>query len=535
GKGVLLLSVFLQHAAAELKQSLSECLEDEDYEELLHAVKDGLPHVNTSHHVVVIGAGMAGLTAAKLLSNAGHRVTVLESSGRVGGRVETYRNEEEGWYAELGAMRIPSSHHIVRWFIRELGVKLNPFIMDDVNTFYLVRGLLKKTSEVQANPDVLEYNLTKSERGKSADKLLQRALQKVKDEVEAKGCRAALRKYNSFSVKEYLIREGGLSREAVNMIGELLNEQSMMYTALIEMLYDQNNINDFMTYDEVTGGSDLLPKAFLNVLKIPILLNSKVKRISQSDEGRMVCPDEGVVVSYQRDGEASLTDLPADHVLVTTTAKAALFIDFQPPLSDEKMVALRAVHYISSTKVILTFSRKFWEDDHIRGGKSVTDRPSRFIYYLSHSFPENETIGVLLASYTWSDDSRLFEGVSDEDLKELVLKDLVRIHGEHVRSLCMGVVVKKWSLDPHSLGAFALFTPYQHLEYAKELFTPENKVHFAREHTVVPHAWIETAMKSAIRAAVNINEEAHVFQGDRWSSCHGPGLRGNRCLLLPGG
>lgn len=254
----------------------------------------------------------------------------------------------------------------------------------------------------------------------------------------------------------------------------------------------------FCRYDEITGGSDLLTKAFLTVLNVPILLNSKVKRIRQSDKG--------VIVSYQTGHQSSLMTLPADIVLVTTTAKAALFIDFVPSLSFEKREALRGVHYESSTKIILTFSEKFWERDGVRGGKSITDQPSRYIYYPSHNFPANKTIGVLLASYTWSDDSLFLSGASDEDLKELALRDLAQIHGKHIRSLCTGVVVKRWSLDPYSLGAFALFTPYQHLEYSKELFRSEGRVHFAGEHTAFPHAWIETSMKSAIRAAKNINK-----------------------------
>lgn len=113
-----------------------------------------------------------------------------------------------------------------------------------------------------------------------------------------------------------------------------------------------------------------------------------------------------------------------------------------------------------------------------------------------------------MASYTWSDNSLLFLGPNDEDLKELALRDLEKIHGKKVRDLCTGVIVKKWSLDPYSLGAFALFTPYQHLEYAAELFKSEGKVHFAGEHTAFPHGWIETSMKSAIRAAININNAA---------------------------
>lgn len=70
-------------------------------------------------------------------------------------------------------------NRIILWFAKTLGVKLNTFIMDNPNTFYLIRGLRKRTYAVEADPDILPYNLAKSERRKSAYELLQEALQKV--------------------------------------------------------------------------------------------------------------------------------------------------------------------------------------------------------------------------------------------------------------------------------------------------------------------------------------------------------------------
>ncbi|XP_020500532.1 L-amino-acid oxidase [Labrus bergylta] len=477
---------------------LYDCLQDTDYRELLNIVEKGLPVSKSPRHIAIIGGGMAGLTAAKFLEDAGHTVTIIEASDRIGGRVETFRNRREGWYAEVGAMRIPSFHKILLSFASKLQISLNHFIQDDINTYYFVNGVLQKTYAVENNPDILNYSLNEGERGMSAAQLFSKTLWKVRDDLKSMGCSAMLNKYDSYTVKEYLVKEGNLSRGALRMVGDLLNENSLFYTSLIEMLYIQSDINDNTEYFEVTDGFDHLPRAFYQVLNATILLNSKVKQVDQTG-GRYV------TVTFQdwRNPD-SLVNLTVDYALVTSSAKASVFIDFLPPLSGDKMEALRSVHYASSTKVILSFSQRFWEKEGIRGGKSVTDRPSRFIYYPSHSFPGTDA-GALLASYTCSDDSTLFQGLSEDELMAVVLEDLVKIHGEDIRPIWTGGLVKKWGLDPYSLGAFALFTPYQQGHYARELFQSEGRVHFAGEHTATPHGWIETAMKSALRAAKNIN------------------------------
>ena len=89
------------------------CHDRNDNDELLlDVLRSGLnrKHAqNCRKHVIVIGAGISGLTAAKLLKDAGHKVTILEATHRVGGRIQTYRNLDEEWCTEQGAMRIPGA------------------------------------------------------------------------------------------------------------------------------------------------------------------------------------------------------------------------------------------------------------------------------------------------------------------------------------------------------------------------------------------------------------------------------------------
>lgn len=74
---------------------------------------------------------------------------------------------------------LPSASRVVHAFVKMLGVKLNQFKMVDPNTFYLVNGVRRRTSAVQHNPDVLQYGVWRSERGRSAEELKEQALQAV--------------------------------------------------------------------------------------------------------------------------------------------------------------------------------------------------------------------------------------------------------------------------------------------------------------------------------------------------------------------
>ncbi|XP_056613178.1 L-amino-acid oxidase [Triplophysa dalaica] len=494
---VVALIFFTYHVGGTSDDPMIKCLRDSDYDELFRITKDGLPPTQSPKHVIIVGGGAAGLTAAKFLEDAGHKVTIIEASNRIGGRILTHREKKAGWYAELGAMRIPDSHKILLRFAKKLGLKTGTFVQEDNNTFYFINGFRYKTYTVRQNPDVLNYPVSEQEKGKNASQLFNIALNKLRDDLLKMGCKKMLHTYDSYSLKEYLVNVGNLSGGALRMIGDILNENSFFYIALTEMLYIHAEINDNTIYHEFKGGFDSFPNAFYAVLNATIFLRSKVQAISQTENN--------VTVSYQDwRNPSALTNITADYVLMTTTAKATLFIDFYPPLTAMKMEALRSLHYSTSTKVVLSFSKRFWEDDGIKGGKSITDLPSRFIHYPSHSFP-GISGGAILASYTSSDDAALLQTLPDNELKALVLKDLVKIHGEHVRHLYTGGTVKKWGMDPYSHGAFAIFTPFQMIDYESLLVQPEGRIYFAGEHTGRPHGWIETAIKTGLRAARDIN------------------------------
>ncbi|WP_026690740.1 flavin monoamine oxidase family protein [Alteribacter aurantiacus] len=100
----------------------------------LHILKNGLPDVSYRKNIIILGAGMAGLTAGYLLKQSGNSVNILEGNSRVGGRIHTIREPfSEGRYFDAGAMRIPNDHVLTFELIRQFSLPVNSFIGESNN------------------------------------------------------------------------------------------------------------------------------------------------------------------------------------------------------------------------------------------------------------------------------------------------------------------------------------------------------------------------------------------------------------------
>ena len=147
---------------------------------------------------------------------------------------------------------------------------------------------------------------------------------------------------------------------------------------------------------------------------------------------------------------------------------------------------------------------------HCFGGGSATDNPNRFMYYPSHRV-EGSTGGVVLASYSWSDDAARWDSMRNDERYVYALRNLQALHGRRIEVFFTGRgATKSWARDPYAFGEAAIYTAHQMTSFHLDVSRPEGPVHFAGEHTSLKHAWIEGALESALRAATAVHQAPSV-------------------------
>ncbi|MEO5952602.1 MAG: flavin monoamine oxidase family protein, partial [Chloroflexia bacterium] len=488
-----------------------------DSKELLQIAHNGLEGIaSRSRRVIVVGAGMAGLSAAYELRKAGHEPFVLEAQGRVGGRVYTMREPfTNGLFAEAGAMRIPQAHTLTHAYIDKFELKTAPFTMGNPNGYYYVNGRLHRIKDVERDFSMLGFGVAESEIGRTALAMWADAVKPFATRIECEGEEcwdSIVAEYDKYSTREFLEIQGW-SEGLIEAFGLLGDQEALMNSAFLEILREE--VGGFYTnMVRLEGGMDNLPRAFLPALKDHIRFGAKMVAIDQT-------PDEVTVYYQTATGRYSMT---GDYAIITVPFPVLRHVEVMKPFSSAKRKAIRQLHYDASAKILLQFRRRFWEeDDGIFGGGSVTDLPIRVIYYPEHGRESGR--GVVLASYTWSEDAQRWGSLDPRDRISQALENLSCIHPQ-VRDEFEVGASKMWHDDEFQGGAFALFDPGQQTLLYKSIVEPEGRIYFAGEHTSLCHAWIQGAIESGLRAAKTIHELPYTeFERDLAHTSHVPHFR----------
>jgi monoamine oxidase len=427
---------------------------------------------------VVIGAGLAGLTAARDLEKYGARVTVIEARARVGGRVHTVRNLfDDGQHAEAGADLIEAEQTAVLELAAAVGLK--PVrILKDGFAYYGPGKSGRNRIWRSAGPWLEATTRLKSEA----------ALYKAADESWDSGVARAL---GSVSAAQWLKRvraDRSFAAGVRAMRGFFLADpEQLSLLALVDQFAGGETPGQGVIY-RIPGGNDMLPRKIADALRGRIFLEAVVRRVSQRD-GK-------VTVTF--DDRAGRTDLTADFAVVTSPASTTRKIDFSPRLPLEQRTAIATLRYGEATRVLLQFERPFWR----RPGRARaygTALPIGAVWDASEHQRGSTGILMLLAGGRGSAECRAL--LREEGPDGVV--DQLRWLGRP--SPLRALWHTSWEDDPMAGGGYAVFSADFAPHLRPWLRRPAGRIAFAGEHTSVKwEGFMNGAVDSGHRAAAEI-------------------------------
>src|SRR5262245_6697138 len=464
--------------------------------------------------VVILGAGLAGLTAALELKRAGYRVQVLESESRAGGRCWTLRGGDrfsdmdgasqtcefdQGLYFNPGPWRIPYHHKAILDYCKRLNVAVEPFIPVNSNAYVHARGAFggrpQRLRHVQAdfNGWVSELLAKATNQNRLDAAVTTEDKQRLLDALRLWGglddnYRYVKGEYSSERRGFDKDPGGGLSGEPV--YSQPIGLSDILKLGLWQDFGSRNEYNYQMTMFQPVGGMDMIARAFARELDGVIRFGSKVTAVRQ-DAG-------GVTVAFEdarQPGRAQTAR--ADWCLCTIPLPVLSRIDLN--VGRAMRAAIAAVRYTASVKIGLQFRRRFWEeDDAIYGGITFSDLPITQISYPSSGL-HGSGKGVLLGAYAFGQYAAEFIGLTPGERVRRAVQYGAMIDPQYGGEVENGVSVA-WSQIPWRQGCFATWPEATRAEHFANLCAIDGRVLLAGEFASYMPSWQEGAILSALDA-----------------------------------
>lgn len=467
--------------------------------------------------VLILGGGLAGMTAAYELRAAGYSVKILEYREKAGGRCWTLRGGDsytelggftqevkfsEGNYINPGPWRIPSDHFAVLDYCKRFGVKLEPFIQVNYNAY------LHNSDAFDGKPQRFK-EISTDFRGHVAELLAkvvdQKALDAAVTEEDAKLLLAALKNFGALDDDYAYVKgedtsayRGFAKPEGGGLSGKPeASEPHPLSVILQSKLWNRltagDNLHMQSTIFQPVGGMDMIAKAFEGQVGEVITYDAKVTRIRH--EG-----DKVSATWIPSHGEGPETTETADYCICTIpfSVLGQIDHDFSPRMTE----IVDSMAYDSAFKVGLEFKRRFWEqDEHIYGGISYTNLPITLISYPSTGF-FSDGPGVLLGAYPWGAYAYQWNALPAEERVAKAVEYGSQIHPQYKEEFLSGVAVG-WHRVPWVLGCYGLWKDRE-ADY-DDACAMDGRTLMAGEHISYLPAWMEGAILSALDAVTRLH------------------------------
>ncbi|HEX7944476.1 MAG TPA: flavin monoamine oxidase family protein [Phenylobacterium sp.] len=473
--------------------------------------------------VVILGAGLAGLTAAYELGQAGYAVQVLEARGVAGGRAQTARKGfvdtdllgnrqvcdfDEGQYINVGPWRVPYHHHSTLHYIKKFNVPVELFNNDnDAAYVYFGRG-----KGPLAGKPIRKGQIAADARGYTAELMAK---------VASKGdLDAALSPADRETFIAYLVNEGRLQASDLRYtgtdgrgydilpgagvdpgpgklstpfaFGDVLNSRAWFVLTSVAGWEQQR------TMLQPVGGMDQIPRGFVrNLPKGVITYNAQVDRISQSASG--------VTVAYT-DAKGAKAEASGDYIICTIPLSVlkSIKMDVSKPFLD----AMGKVAYAPVNKIGLQMKTRFWEEKHgIYGGHIYNDIPGIGTISLPSTDWHGQK-GTLLGYYAFGGEAAKISAMKPDARAKFAVDEGMKIFPEY-RENFEKAFSKSWHLDKHNLGGWAEWSDESRRTAYPLLNEPDGRIYLAGEHLSYLGGWQAGAIESAWQQIAKIHARVH--------------------------